>query len=278
MLCYMILPAWCSRKHLAAVALAVQVMLHASCAPWEPSRQTPHSSLCCPCRSHGATLPADEYNTEMGRAPLPSSFRQAKRDESRAAAMARGQGQGYPIGLAAHAEEAAPAPGQRQQEGRRGPIEWALRKCRGGDGPENPPANKFRVRARCMWPELAQRGRWNGWAETRGPNSCISGWSQGLAKPHVVDRLMEVAGQYAVGEDCGCMQAAACTLSEAVDPQQEGVWRAGVDSPQACLLVQPYLRQIWHALPANHIFLGLVSHVLHLTAFPLLLSNGRQTV
>eukprot|EP00891_Asterochloris_glomerata_P000840 jgi/Astpho2/840/Aster-x0042 len=107
MLCYMILPAWCSRKHLAAVAL-------------------------------------DEYNTEMGRAPLPSSFRQAKRDESRAAAMARGQGQGYPIGLAAHAEEAAPAPGQRQQEGRRGPIEWALRKCRGGDGPENPPANKFR--------------------------------------------------------------------------------------------------------------------------------------
>ena len=141
---------------------------------------------------------ADEYNTEMGRPPLPSSFRQAKRHESRAAAMARGQGQGYPIGLAAHAEEAAPQQGQRQQEGRRGPIEWALRKCRGGDGPENPPANKFRVRAGCMWAEPAQLGPLNGLAEACSQQLQLTP-SPGLAEPHVVDRLIEVAGWYAVG-------------------------------------------------------------------------------
>ena len=115
-----------------------------------------------------SAAPADEYSTEMGRPPLPSSLRQAKRNESRAAAMARGQGQGYPIGLAAHAEEAAPQPGQQQQEARRGPIEWALRKCRGGDRPDNPPANKFRVRADCMWPEPAQLGRSHGLAQACG--------------------------------------------------------------------------------------------------------------
>ena len=111
---------------------------------------------------------ADEYDTEMGRPRLPSSSRQAKRDESRAAAMARGQGQGYPIGLAAHAEEAAPQPRQRQQEGRRGPIEWALRKCRGGDAPENPAANKFRVRAGCMWSEPAHLEQRSGLAGAPG--------------------------------------------------------------------------------------------------------------
>ena len=105
----------------------------------------------------------------MGRPPLPSSSRQLKRDDSHAAAMARGQGQGYPIGLAAHAEEAGPQSGQRQQEGRRGPIEWALRKCRGGDGPDNAPANKFRVRAGCLWPQPAQLGQWNGLADAHGP-------------------------------------------------------------------------------------------------------------